>query len=187
MDKQISYKLLKVTWKIYINKLSFQLLWQKANYSMCILVRVVDVCWLDSSGFFYAIFLSKVNNVGFAGLELDRNWTIQMSLVWLWSVTWELFPSMWVSGTSTSYLNSQSCWPQSVSLNYLRQCYPKPKLIEALPWQVKLYSVRQRKLTKGTVLAGQGEKELRKRDGQVGPVNPFPPRGSPLTSNIVWC
>ena len=52
---------------------------------------------------------------------------------------------------------------------------------------IKLYSVRQSKLTKGTVLAGLGEKGLRKRDGQVGAVNPFPPRGSPLTSNIVWC
>ena len=51
---------------------------------------------------------------------------------------------------------------------------------EALPWRVKSYSVRQSKITKVTVLAGLGEKELRKRDGQVGPVNPFPPRGSPL-------
>ena len=42
---------------------------------------------------------------------------------------------------------------------------------EALPWQVKSYSVRQSKLTKGTVLAGLGEKGLRKRDGQV---RPFP-------------
>ena len=58
---------------------------------------------------------------------------------------------------------------------------------EALPWRIKSYHVRQSKLTKGTVLAGLGEKGLRNRDGQVGPVNPFPPRGSPLTSNIVWC
>ena len=33
-------------------------------------------------------------------------------------------------------------------------------------------------------MAGLGEKGLGKRDGQVGPVNPFPPRGSPLTSNL---
>ena len=38
-------------------------------------------------------------------------------------------------------------------------------------------SVRQSKMTKGTVLAGLREKGLRKRDGQVGPVNLFPPRG----------
>ena len=57
-------------------------------------------------------------------------------------------------------------------------CYFNP-----FPWRVKSYSVRQSKLTKGTVWAGLGEKGLRKRDGQVGPVNPFPPRGSPLTSN----
>ena len=50
------------------------------------------------------------------------------------------------------------------------------------PWT----SVKQGKITKGMVLAGLGEKGLRKRDGQVGPVNPFPPRGSPLTSDIVW-
>ena len=33
------------------------------------------------------------------------------------------------------------------------------------------------------VWAGLGEKGLRKRDGQIGPVtrNLFPPRGSPLT------
>ena len=31
---------------------------------------------------------------------------------------------------------------------------------EALPWRVKSYSVRQSKLTKGTVLAGLGEKGL---------------------------
>ena len=34
-----------------------------------------------------------------------------------------------------------------------------------------MYSVRLSKLTKGTVLAGLGEKGLRKRDGQVGPVS----------------
>ena len=34
------------------------------------------------------------------------------------------------------------------------------------------------------VLFGLGEKRLKKRDGQVGPVNPFPPRGSPLMSKI---
>ena len=32
---------------------------------------------------------------------------------------------------------------------------------EALPWRVKSYSVRQSKLTKGTVLAGLGEKGLK--------------------------
>ena len=42
------------------------------------------------------------------------------------------------------------------------------------------------KIPKGMVLAGLGEKGLRKRDGQVGPVNPFPPRGSHLTSKIIW-
>ena len=31
------------------------------------------------------------------------------------------------------------------------------------------------------VWAGLGEKGLRKRDGQIGPVNLFPPRGSLLT------
>ena len=30
-----------------------------------------------------------------------------------------------------------------------------------------------------------GGKGLRKRDGQIGPVNPFPPIGSPLMSKIV--
>ena len=39
-------------------------------------------------------------------------------------------------------------------------------------------------------MVGLGEKGLRERDGQniysVGPVNPFPPRGSPLMSKIVW-
>ena len=34
------------------------------------------------------------------------------------------------------------------------------------------------------VLAGLGEKGLRKRDGQVGPVNTLPPRGSPLISKM---
>ena len=34
------------------------------------------------------------------------------------------------------------------------------------------------------VLSGLGEKRLRKRDRQIGPVNPFPLRGSPLTSKI---
>ena len=48
------------------------------------------------------------------------------------------------------------------------------------------YGVRQSKITKGTVLAGLGGEMLRRRDGQIGPVHPFPPRGSPLTSNIVW-
>ena len=34
-------------------------------------------------------------------------------------------------------------------------------------------------------MAGLGEKGLRKRDGQIGPVNPFPPRGSPLMIKLV--
>ena len=47
------------------------------------------------------------------------------------------------------------------------------------------------KITTGMVLArfgdGLGEERLRKRmHGQIGTVNPFPPRGSPLTSKIVW-
>ena len=48
----------------------------------------------------------------------------------------------------------------------------------------------QSKMIKGPVLAGLGEKGLRKRDGQITwahAVNPFPPRDSPLTSKIVWC
>ena len=59
-------------------------------------------------------------------------------------------------------------------------------LIISQSQQVKSYGIRQSKITKGMVLAGLGEKGLRKRDGHVGPVNLFPPRGSPLTSNIVW-
>ena len=43
---------------------------------------------------------------------------------------------------------------------------------EALLWRVKLSGIRQSNITKGTVLAGLGGKGLRKRDGQVGPVNP---------------
>ena len=46
--------------------------------------------------------------------------------------------------------------------------------------------VRQSKITKGPVLAGLGGKGLRRRDGLIGPVNPFPPRGSPFTSKIIW-
>ena len=49
--------------------------------------------------------------------------------------------------------------------------------------QVKLADIRQSKIIKGLVLAGLG----RKRDGQIGSVNPFPPRGSPLMSKIVRC
>ena len=48
-----------------------------------------------------------------------------------------------------------------------------------------VYGVRQSKITKGAVLASLGEKGLRKRDGQIGPVNYFPLRGPPLTSNII--
>ena len=40
------------------------------------------------------------------------------------------------------------------------------------------------------VLASLGEKKLRKREMadtvHVGPVNPFPSSGSPLTRKIVW-
>ena len=36
-------------------------------------------------------------------------------------------------------------------------------------------------------LAAVGGKGLRKRDGQIGSVNPFPTRGSHLMSKIVWC
>ena len=46
--------------------------------------------------------------------------------------------------------------------------------------------VRQSIITKEMVLAGLGGEGLRKGDGQIGPVNPFPPRGPPLTSKIVW-
>ena len=53
--------------------------------------------------------------------------------------------------------------------------------------QVKLADIRQSKIIKGLVLAGLGRKGLRKRDGQIGSVNPFPPRGSPLMSKIVRC
>ena len=35
-------------------------------------------------------------------------------------------------------------------------------------------------------MASLGGKGLKKRDGQTGPVNSFPPRGSPLTSKIAW-
>ena len=85
---------------------------------------------------------------------------------------------------NTSQFSFFLTWSNLISNNCLTLSHP-----EALPWRVKSYSIRQSKLTKGTVLAGLGEKGLRKRDGQVhvGPVNPFPPRGSPLTSNIVWC
>ena len=51
----------------------------------------------------------------------------------------------------------------------------------------KSSGIRQSKITKGVVSAGPGEEEgLRKRDGQIGPVNPLPPRGTPLMSKIVW-
>ena len=43
--------------------------------------------------------------------------------------------------------------------------------------------VRQSKIIKGPVLAGLGGKGFRKRDRQIlRPVNPFLPRGSPLTN-----
>ena len=44
--------------------------------------------------------------------------------------------------------------------------------------------IRQSKITKGTVLASLGGKGLRKRDGQIGPVNPLRPTDSPLTSSF---
>ena len=51
----------------------------------------------------------------------------------------------------------------------------------------KSSGIRQSKITKGVVSAGRGgEERLRKRDGQIGPVNLYPPRGSPLMSKIVW-
>ena len=34
-------------------------------------------------------------------------------------------------------------------------------------------------------MASLGEKGLRKRDGQIGLVNPFPPRSSPLMSTVI--
>ena len=44
------------------------------------------------------------------------------------------------------------------------------------------------KITKGPVLAGLGRERVKKERwaDTVGPVNHFPPRGSPLTSKIVW-
>ena len=33
-------------------------------------------------------------------------------------------------------------------------------------------------------MASQGEERLLEEDEQINPVNPFPPRGSPLTSKI---
>ena len=42
-------------------------------------------------------------------------------------------------------------------------------------------------MIKRVVLASLRGKELRKRDGRIGPDNSFPPRGSPLTSKIVLC
>ena len=53
--------------------------------------------------------------------------------------------------------------------------------LEVLPWWVKSSGVRQSNIIKRTVLAGLGGKGLRKRDKQIDPVNPFPPRGSQLT------
>ena len=50
---------------------------------------------------------------------------------------------------------------------------------------VKSSGIRQSKITKGVVLASLEGKRLRKRDGQIGSVSPFPPRGSPLTSKLV--
>ena len=41
------------------------------------------------------------------------------------------------------------------------------------------------KITKGAGLGFLGGKGLRMRDGQIGLVNLFPPRGSPLKSKIV--
>ena len=35
-------------------------------------------------------------------------------------------------------------------------------------------------------MASLERKKLRERDGQIDPVNPFPPRDSPLTSKIAW-
>ena len=52
---------------------------------------------------------------------------------------------------------------------------------EALLWQSKI--------TKDPVFGSSfdlGGKGLRKKNGQIGLVNPFPPRGSPLKSKIVW-
>ena len=50
---------------------------------------------------------------------------------------------------------------------------------------VRSSGVRQSKITNGSVLAGLGEKWLCKRDGQIGQVNPFPPRGFPSTSSKI--
>ena len=56
---------------------------------------------------------------------------------------------------------------------------------EALHWWVKSSGVRQSKITKGTVLASLGKGKVKEEDGQIGPVNPFQPRGFPLMSKIV--
>ena len=62
---------------------------------------------------------------------------------------------------------------------------PHPGALRS-PWRVKSSGVRQSKTTKWPLLAALGGKVLRKRDGQIGSVSPFPLRGSPLTSKIVW-
>ena len=64
-----------------------------------------------------------------------------------------------------SYIHSTN--PEFLTIQGISQSYNLTlSHPEALPWEVKSYSVRQSKLTKGTVLASLGEKGLRKRDGR---------------------
>ena len=56
------------------------------------------------------------------------------------------------------------------SFVYLTLSHP-----EALLWRIKSPGIRQSKITKCPLLAALEGEGLRKRDGQVGSVNPFPP------------
>ena len=58
--------------------------------------------------------------------------------------------------------------------------------VDTLVHPTKSTGVRQSKITTGPVWDGLGGKVLRKRDGQIGPVSPFSPRSSPLTSKIFY-
>ena len=68
------------------------------------------------------------------------------------------------------------------------QSLQKAKIITLLILlHLKSSGIRQSKITKEPVLAVLGGKGLSLTYMQFCPVNPFPGRGFPLMSKIVWC
>ena len=51
---------------------------------------------------------------------------------------------------------------------------------------LKSSGIRQSKIPKRLVLAGVVAKGLKKTQWQIGSLNPFTPRATPLTSKIIW-